>query len=42
MDRDLFKNAPRVDTDIFYTDKKVSFSKLYGYVWTGPKIAAIG
>ena len=26
MDGDLFENAPRVDADIFYTDKKDAFS----------------
>ena len=37
LDGDLFENAPRVDADIFYTDKKDAFSKISGYVWTGPK-----
>ena len=36
VDRDIFENAPRVDADIFYTDKKDAFSKRSGYVWTGP------
>ena len=36
VDEDLFENAPRVDADIFYTDKEDAFSKLSGYVWTGP------
>ena len=30
----IFENAPRVDADIFYTDKKDAFSKISGYVWT--------
>ena len=38
MDGDIFENAPRVDVDIFYTDKKDAFSKISGYVWTGPDI----
>ena len=40
MDGDLFKKAPRVDADIFYTDKKDAFSKISGYVWTGPQFAS--
>ena len=36
VDKDIFENAPRVDADIFYTDKKDAFSKLSGYVWTRP------
>ena len=34
VDGDTFENAPRVDADIFYTDKKDAFSKISGYVWT--------
>ena len=26
VDGDIFENAPRVDADIFYTDKKDAFS----------------
>ena len=37
VDGDNFENAPRVDADLFYTDKKDAFSKISGYVWTGPK-----
>ena len=40
MDGDLFENAPRVDTDIFFIRiNKDTFSKILGYVWTGPKHA---
>ena len=37
MDGDIFENAARVDADIFYTDKKDAFSKIFKYVWTRPK-----
>ena len=37
MDGDIFENAPRVETDVFYTDKKDAFSKISGYVWPRPK-----
>ena len=36
VDGDTFDNAPRVDADLFYTEKKDAFSKIPGYVWTGP------
>ena len=36
MDGDLFENAPRVDADIFLRINKDAFSKISGYVWTGP------
>ena len=32
----IFENAPRVNADLSSTDKKVTFSKISGYVWTGP------
>ena len=35
--RDNFENAPRVDADLFYRDKKYVFSVISVYVWwTGP------
>ena len=37
MDGDLFDNVPRVEADTFYADKTDAFSKISGYVWTGPK-----
>ena len=36
VDRDIFENGPRVDADLFYTDKKDAFLKRSGYVWKGP------
>ena len=27
MDRDIFESGPRVDADLFYTDKKMRFQK---------------
>ena len=27
VDRDIFENGPRVDADLFYTDKKDAFQK---------------
>ena len=38
MKGDIFEKAPRVDADNFYTDKKVVFSKISGYMSTWPKI----
>ena len=32
MDGDNFENAPRVDPEIFYIDKKDAFSRKSGYV----------
>ena len=37
-DGDFFENAPRVDADIFYTDKKDAYSKISRYVWTRPNV----
>ena len=37
MDGNVFENAPRLDADIFYTNKNDAFSKLSGYVWTRPE-----
>ena len=36
MDGDVFENAPCLDADIFYTDKKDALPKISGYVWTRP------
>ena len=36
VDGDIFENAPRVDADIFYTNKKRCVFKISGYVWTRP------
>ena len=36
VDGDIFENAPRVDADTFYTDKKDAISRISGYVWTRP------
>ena len=41
VDGDIFENTPRVDADIFYTDKKDAFSKISRYVWTRPHIAVL-
>ena len=34
---DIFENAPRVDADLFYTDKRDAFSGISRYVWMRPK-----
>ena len=39
MDGDIFENAPHVDADIFYTDRKDAFSNISGYVWMRPESA---
>ena len=36
--KEIFLKGPRVDADLFYTDKEDAFSKRSGYLWTGPKI----
>ena len=35
VDGDLFKNSPHVDA-VFIWIKRDAFSKICGYVWTGP------
>ena len=35
-DGNVLGNAPRVDADLFSTDKEDAFSKISEYVWTGP------
>ena len=32
VDGHIFENALRVDSDIFYADKKDAFSKIFGYL----------
>ena len=38
VDGDNFENAPCLDADLFYTDKKAAFSKISVYAWKGPKL----